>query len=152
MCACVRVCVCLYMYGHRVVRESTCKFNRFVRDYTQPCFPPYSHDTEDKSTMSLPAGVTGLDPGALSYSDVESDGYIGIYAHYSSGGYVVTLSRNASTAKEQLAQLEQAQWIDMQTRALFVEFTLHNPELDVLVSTHGNWRATLARMNGKGRF
>ena len=46
---------------------------------------------------------------------------------YSGGGYVADLGRNGTQALDLMARLESSNWVDRQTRAVFVEFLAYNP-------------------------
>ncbi|XP_052022317.1 polycystic kidney disease protein 1-like 3 [Apodemus sylvaticus] len=56
----------------------------------------------------------------------------GELATYSGGGYAVRLGRNHSAATRVLQHLEQKRWLDHCTKALFVEFTVFNANVNLL--------------------
>ena len=58
--------------------------------------------------------------------------HYGTYNYYPGGGYVVDL-RNATDAKEKLDMLERHGWIDLKTRAVFVDFSFYNPNVDLFL-------------------
>ena len=81
------------------------------------------------SALNSPA--TSLVQQAFTYtkaSSIESSPYTGVYANYLGGGYVYLLYANTSVAQIQsdLAELKVNNWIDKQTSALFIEFSLFN--------------------------
>ena len=53
--------------------------------------------------------------------------YVGTMASYSGGGYSANLGTSLDEAQAMLEQLENTRWIDMYTRAVFVEFNILNP-------------------------
>jgi hypothetical protein len=53
----------------------------------------------------------------------------GVYTEYLGGGYVYKMNGNASETISNLTFLEQNHWIDRQTRAVFVEFNIYNPNI-----------------------
>ena len=57
--------------------------------------------------------------------------YWGQYHIYYGGGYVAELNRNVSQSRQLLNQLHQHQWIDHQTRAVFIEFTVFNAQVNL---------------------
>ncbi|EDV28218.1 uncharacterized protein TRIADDRAFT_53596 [Trichoplax adhaerens] len=57
--------------------------------------------------------------------------YWGQYHIYYGGGYVVELSRNESQSQLTLNQLQQQGWIDHQTRAILIEFTIFNAQVNL---------------------
>ena len=50
----------------------------------------------------------------------------GQYNYYDSGGYIVSLGSEKQTAIAIITQLKADNWIDKQTRAIIVEFSLYN--------------------------
>lgn len=69
-----------------------------------------------------------------SSSSLNSKPYIGKYGDYLGGGYafqIDTSSLNVSTSQQVWTDLQLNNWIDQRTRALFVEFTLYNVNLDL---------------------
>ena len=62
--------------------------------------------------------------------------YEGKYNTYMGGGYVFELRGKLSFIKGNLSLLQQMDWIDRQTRAVFVEFSVFNPNINLfMVST-----------------
>lgn len=62
--------------------------------------------------------------------------YIGDMAVYGGGGYVVKLNKDYFDMINHLDVLEQEEWIDQYTRAVFLEFTVYNPSVNLFaVST-----------------
>jgi polycystin 1L2 len=59
----------------------------------------------------------------------ELDGYPfwGSQAVYSGGGYVVNLTGSLNVLLEKVAKLKEEEWMDRYTRAIFLEFTVYNP-------------------------
>ena len=56
----------------------------------------------------------------------------GRFALYSGGGYLANLGYNKLTAKRIIDDLIKNDWIDRQTRAVLVEFSLYNPSSNLL--------------------
>ncbi|XP_076459182.1 polycystin-1-like [Babylonia areolata] len=70
------------------------------------------------------------------YSYTDSDTlngypYWGMLSVYSGGGYVVPLKGDRTTLIELMKRLEQEKWIDRYTRAVFVEFTTYNAQVNL---------------------
>ncbi|XP_061175461.1 uncharacterized protein LOC133184410 [Saccostrea echinata] len=57
--------------------------------------------------------------------------YMGDRFLYSGGGYVVRLRGNSTLLRTKLHSLERDGWIDKYTRAIFVEFTVYNPGINL---------------------
>lgn len=74
---------------------------------------------------------------AFQYSSamsIDSQPYAGQYKNYLGGGYVFNIdasSQNVSQIQSELDSLQKNDWIDRQTRALFIEFTVYNVNLDL---------------------
>ena len=56
------------------------------------------------------------------------------YAYAAGGGFTARLSSNATVSTRMVAGLQADEWIDLATRAVFVEFALEN-EAESLVAT-----------------
>lgn len=57
--------------------------------------------------------------------------YWGWHATYSGGGYVAELGSSSFQAHRLVTQLVENNWIDYYTRAVFLEFTIYNPGLNL---------------------
>ena len=103
-------------------RAEPCEFNA-LQGVTLSCYVDESHETY------------GLGEPAFVWQDTEDRSYAGILDSYPPGGFVANLDVNISTATQVVDHLEAAGWIDIGTLAVFVDFTIYNAELNVLV--HG---------------
>lgn len=69
-------------------------------------------------------------------SSLDGYPYWGEMALYGGGGYVLKLNKDYSNMIADLIQLENEGWIDKYTRAIFLEFTVYNPSINLFsVST-----------------
>lgn len=57
--------------------------------------------------------------------------YSGKYASYMGGGYVYEMRGTYNEIVGNISLLQELGWIDRQTRAIFVEFTSYNPNIDL---------------------
>lgn len=57
--------------------------------------------------------------------------YWGIFAMYGGGGYIAELGNDYSSAESTLSNLRETNWIDRYTRAVFVEFNMYNPNVNL---------------------
>ena len=57
--------------------------------------------------------------------------YIAKFAVYGGGGYVAELKGSKRDVKRHLASLKDGLWLDRRTRAVFVEFTVYNPNVNL---------------------
>ncbi|XP_025102839.1 polycystic kidney disease protein 1-like 2 isoform X2 [Pomacea canaliculata] len=110
------------------------------RDYV----PPYKWEEEERGrfcvgwkslTCSYDDLETRLSRAAWTYqtlSDVSVLPVWGEYSTYSSGGYIMDFSVNWDVMTDTLQELQDGAWLDNQTRAVFVEFSLYNPDSNLL--------------------
>ena len=56
--------------------------------------------------------------------------YFGQYTQYTGGGYAYKLNPGSTQVLNDLLALQQLNWIDKRTRAVFIEFALYNPNLN----------------------
>lgn len=64
---------------------------------------------------------------------MELDGlpYFGKYSVYSGGGFVADLGDEYEKAVNEIEELKSSDWIDRGSRAIFVEFNVHNPNINL---------------------
>ncbi|CAF2697487.1 unnamed protein product [Rotaria sp. Silwood2] len=60
--------------------------------------------------------------------------YIGQHETYSGGGYVYEFRGHLSDLKSNLSKLHELKWIDDKTRAIFIQLTLYNPNIQLFTS------------------
>ena len=102
----------------------------------------YSSHSEDKTTYNLRdwTPIYNISEFEASFDDVcpkpwryrtahalEALPFNGFYATYDGGGYVADLGYNAESALGVIDDLENNDWIDFRTFAVFVEFTVYEP-------------------------
>jgi hypothetical protein len=121
------------------VRTRPCQLNAICED-------DYSFfDQENQSfepgwkTRNLTASVSqnsSLQRAFQYRSADELDTYpvIGQHHTYRSGGYVYELRGRLRDLRGNLSQLHRANWIDSQTRAVIIQISLYNPNVNLIVS------------------
>ena len=57
--------------------------------------------------------------------------YFGQYSQYTGGGYVFNMKNDLEGLINDLNTLQKLSWIDKRTRAIFIEFSLYNPNLNL---------------------
>lgn len=62
---------------------------------------------------------------------LKDNSYAGMFASYLSGGYVYRMMGDLQTVQNSLTSLQQMGWIDKKTRAVFFDFTLYNPNINL---------------------
>ncbi|GAB1293700.1 Polycystic kidney disease protein 1-like 2 [Apodemus speciosus] len=121
------------------VRESSCPVAQRLQDSFDGCHAPYSLDVEDLadygegwnvSTYNVSSGF----PQVWQYqSQSQRQGYPvwGKLTVYGGGGYVVPLGTDHQSASRILQYLFDNSWLDTLTRAVFVEFTVYNANVNL---------------------
>ena len=60
--------------------------------------------------------------------------YIGDYGTYDGGGYVYEFRGRLSDLQNNLSQLHEFEWIDKKTRAVIIQCSLYNPNVQLFTS------------------
>nr|KAG5713885.1 hypothetical protein BaRGS_024512 [Batillaria attramentaria] len=106
-------------------------------------FPPYNMVDEDKESYCLgwkprPCSDTELSSKlsgpAWSHTPMKNVTDMpvwGTFALYSAGGYAVDFAVNRDIVANTIQELTENQWLDLQTRAVFVEFCLYNANINL---------------------
>ena len=98
------------------------------------CGRMFDTSNEDKSELCV--GCTkSLTTGAWTYTSAEDIWGIPIAGHYntySGGGYIQKLDNTKENTLAMFSQLVENSWIDRLTRAVFVEFTIYNANINLL--------------------
>ncbi|PVD38502.1 hypothetical protein C0Q70_01117 [Pomacea canaliculata] len=120
------------------VRENRGNYPQLIN--SRHYVPPYKWEEEERGrfcvgwkslTCSYDDLETRLSRVAWTYqtlSDVSVLPVWGEYSTYSSGGYIMDFSVNWDVVSDTLEELQDGAWLDNQTRAVFVEFSLYNPD------------------------
>lgn len=66
--------------------------------------------------------------------DLDTDITIGQHGIYSGNGYVYEYRGSLDNLKQNLSKLHQLGWIDQKTRAIFIQMTLYNPNVQLFTS------------------
>ncbi|CAF4120390.1 unnamed protein product, partial [Adineta steineri] len=66
--------------------------------------------------------------------ELDTYSYIGEFGTYRGGGYVYEFRGRLSDMKTNLSKLHQLDWIDEKTRAVFIQLTLYNPNVQLLIA------------------
>ncbi|XP_041364430.1 uncharacterized protein LOC121379844 [Gigantopelta aegis] len=123
------------------VKPALCKPSKVLRTVIDECNSIYSIFSEDKRSF-LPGwkdippntAVNDTDMGEYGYksaSELNGYPYWGILELYGGGGYIYALRQNKSTMTDKMLQLEEEGWIDKYTRAVFIEFTVYNAQVNL---------------------
>lgn len=127
----------------------SCSINGYVRNVVNTCIQDYTVFNEDKEKYdydweTFNPSYTESNPQminvykAFQYTrsdDIDGSPYFGVYNNYWGGGFIYNLYDSQSTQTSDLinniTQLQKLDWIDRQTRAVFVEVSLFNPNANL---------------------
>ncbi|XP_051994643.1 polycystic kidney disease protein 1-like 2 [Xyrauchen texanus] len=122
------------------VRRDSCKIAKSMRHSVPECHAPYSWEAEDMGSYS-PAwnasnNLNGSETFLTSWqyqsqAKLKSNTVWGNVALYKGGGFVVDLGSDQQNANRLLQYLFDNTWLDVYTRAVFVEFTVYNANVNL---------------------
>ncbi|XP_069757368.1 polycystin-1-like protein 2 isoform X2 [Narcine bancroftii] len=135
------------------VKQHACPALKVLKSFVKQCEVPYSYDEEDMSNYGerWTSNVSGQDSN-LHYvwryqSNLQQYPFWRKLALYRGSGYVVDLTTEMENASRIVKYLAESNWIDSYSRAVFVEFTVYNANVNlfcVIVQT--------LETNGMGAF
>uniref|UniRef100_A0A8C9F941 Polycystic kidney disease 2-like 2 protein n=1 Tax=Pavo cristatus TaxID=9049 RepID=A0A8C9F941_PAVCR len=109
------------------VRNNTCSIYPYFQPFLKSCYSRYSYQAEDKSDFGLMNEPEWKYVSASSFSPW----YWGSVGFYRSGGFIVTLPRSKQESMEKLAFLRKNGWITRGTRAVFIDFSTFNANINL---------------------
>ncbi|NWX62719.1 PK1L2 protein, partial [Promerops cafer] len=121
------------------VKGDTCPISPKLQHVVEECHAPYSLQTEDTSVYGEHWNTSVLDNSSdlssawqyQSQSKLRGHPSWGKLAIYSGGGYVIHLGTDPKNASRILQYLFNNVWLDTFTRAVFVEFTVYNANVNL---------------------
>uniref|UniRef100_A0A803TRM4 Polycystin 1 like 2/pseudo n=1 Tax=Anolis carolinensis TaxID=28377 RepID=A0A803TRM4_ANOCA len=121
------------------VKSGTCPIAPKLQLTVRECRAPYSFDTEDTMDYGVNWNVSSLDNSSelssawqyQSQSELRGHPIWGKLAVYRGGGYVIHLGTDSQNASRILQYLFDNTWLDIFTRAVFVEFTVYNANVNL---------------------
>ena len=125
------------------VQSESCHVTKSLQPFFVHCQDDYSFLNEEKRSFepgweNITSQVSNVSTDrAFQYqSSQQLDTYFTIGNHhtYAPGGYVYEFRGRLSDLQSNLSQLHKLNWIDGQTRAVIVEFTLYNPNVQLFTS------------------
>ena len=125
------------------VQSESCHVTKSLQPYFVQCQDDYSVLNEEKRSFepgweNLTSQVSNasIDRAFQYQSPKQLDTYFTVGNHhtYAPGGYVYDFRGRFSDLQSNLSQLHQLNWIDGQTRAVIVEFTLYNPNVQLFTA------------------
>ncbi|NXA58386.1 PK1L2 protein, partial [Mohoua ochrocephala] len=121
------------------VKGDTCPIPPRLQHVAEECHAPYSLQTEDTSAYGEHWNTSVCDNSSdlssawqyQSQSELRGHPSWGKLAVYSGGGYVIHLGTDPKNASRILQYLFNNVWLDTFTRAVFVEFTVYNANVNL---------------------
>lgn len=133
------------MMGYAVMRQlratpEKCKMAKILKPLGLECHKKYSILNQDEGVYGQKWKELYINDTFSNMADEykymdskELDGYpyYGKMAVYGGGGYVVKLKGSQKKLHETMVRLQNENWIDKMTRAVFIEFTIYNPQVNL---------------------
>jgi hypothetical protein len=127
------------------IKPDSCQIPKSVAHLITHCNDDYSFSNEEKRSFQ-PGWInqttqilnSSIDQ-AFEYrsgEELNTYTYVGNYHTYNSGGYAYELRGRLSDLQNNLSTLHQLQWIDSQTRAVIIQFSLYNPNSQLFTSVN----------------
>ncbi|XP_069834369.1 polycystin-2 isoform X2 [Dendropsophus ebraccatus] len=110
------------------VKNGSCSVPEDLKDEITECYDMYSVGNEDTAPFGLRNGT------AWTYTkekDLNGSSQWGLISTYSGAGYYLDLSRNREEASAQIGSLKNNLWLDRGTRAVFIDFTVYNANINL---------------------
>ncbi|XP_068244650.1 polycystin-2-like [Palaemon carinicauda] len=111
------------------VRNDSCVVPSDFQGAIRQCFDIYSPNAEDKTPFGIDVNGTAWE--YTSEKDMNGSSHWGKIATYSGAGYYQDLGMNKSESKAILALLREKLWIQRGTRAVFIDFTVYNANINL---------------------
>ena len=126
--------------------SDSCTVPEEAQEVIKHCNDFYSFDEEDTTHLNLPgwqpftgsvewANFSDLCPAPWRYvssDSLQESPSWGLLHFYDGGGYVANLGYSNNTAREVISNLHKFGWIDRQTRAILLQFSIYNPNTGYL--------------------
>ncbi|XP_072925767.1 polycystin-1-like protein 2, partial [Hemitrygon akajei] len=118
------------------VKPAPCPVPTRLLDSIKECRAPYSYSDEymlDFGNSSTHTDSSSIASSWKYQSESQLNGYPiwGKLAAYRGGGFVAELGTEFKTASRIIKYLKDNSWVDMHTRAIFVEFTVYNANVNL---------------------
>jgi len=110
------------------VRNDSCVVHDDFKKEIKECYAPYATNIEDTRSFGKMNG------SAWTYKtekELEGRGVWGQLTTYGGGGFTQLLGKNKAISKTIIADLKKNLWTDRGTRAVFVDFTVYNANINL---------------------
>lgn len=110
------------------VRNESCSIHQDLRDEVQDCYNIYTPINEDTTAFGPKNGTAWM---YTTESEMNGSSYWGQVSKYGGGGYYQDLSRTKEESAIQLQFLKDHLWLDRGTRAVFLDFSVYNGNINL---------------------
>ncbi|XP_052007469.1 polycystic kidney disease 2-like 1 protein [Xyrauchen texanus] len=110
------------------VKHNSCKVHKDFQQEITDCFDVYSDKKEDDSTFGL---INGTAWQYHTERQMKGSNHWGLLSTYSGAGYYQDLTKTKEESASILVDLKNNQWLDHGTRALFVDFSTYNANINL---------------------
>ncbi|CAH8676554.1 unnamed protein product [Schistosoma rodhaini] len=121
-------------------KKDSCNVHELAKHLFKHCYGSYDMFNEDKEAYGISwAKFEGDDKSNNSApefvyqnsSQLKGYPYLGQIAWYSGGGYVHLLRGSKDEMLDRISYLNQTHWIEFSTRAIIIQFTVYNPNINL---------------------
>lgn len=118
------------------INNGQCKMAKNFQSSINNCYPPYSSSYQSKDPFGK-ALQPGFQSNDVTYNawmfqiDDQGGSYSGLISSYPANGYMITLGKHSSEALAIIQDLESNKWIDLYTRAVIIDFTVYNGNVNL---------------------
>lgn len=116
------------------VSSNSCVVPEDFKDTIRECYDTYATSLEDKETFGPVNDPLFDNYTAFKYAEedtLDGSGHWGLLASYSGAGYVQDMPTTRMEAEETVDYLFQNRWIDRGTRAVFIDFSVYNANINL---------------------
>ncbi|XP_056135698.1 polycystin-2 isoform X2 [Lampris incognitus] len=110
------------------VQNESCFIHKDLRDEVQDCYNMYTPNNEDTASFGPGNGTAWVH---TSEGRLNGSSYWGQVSNYGGGGFYQDLSRTRDESALQLRFLKDHLWIDRGTRAVFLDFSVYNSNINL---------------------
>ena len=109
---------------------SECEYDYSLSNEDKHSYQPgWSNETQQNYSLSIRQSFE-----YQSSDQLDTYVYVGDHGSYDGGGYVYEFRGRLSSLQSNLSSLHQLGWIDRQTRAVLIQLTLYNPNVQLFTS------------------
>lgn len=100
-------------------------------DDTKPYLPKWAEIPEENITSMMDQKTPWIYQDSV---DLKNAPYMATISTYKGGGYVSLFKRNKTWTLETIKELKTNDWLDVNTRGVFLEFAVYNPNVNLFGS------------------